>query len=158
MIRSPDPELDLTMARIIKAPRATVWRAWSDPTRLEQWWVPEPARCKVIDMDLRPGGSFVTRISEGGGAFLPHIDACFLAVDEFSRIVFTDTLVAGWRPAENAFMTAIITLSDHPAGTEYAAHVMHRSGADRKMHEEMGFHDGWGTVAGQLARFVEQTH
>lgn len=158
MTRSPDPDLDLTMARIIKAPRSAVWRAWTDPTRLEQWWVPAPALCKVIDMDLKPGGSFVTRISEGGGDFVPHINACFLAVDELSRIVFTDTLVAGWRPAENAFMTAIITLGDHPAGTQYAAHVMHRSKADRDMHEEMGFHDGWGTVAEQLARLVEQTH
>ncbi|MDP9628908.1 UNVERIFIED_ORG: uncharacterized protein YndB with AHSA1/START domain [Ensifer adhaerens] len=99
--------------------------------------------------------AFVTRISEGGGAFTPHLDACFLAVDDIQRIVFTNSLVAGWRPAENPFMTAIITLKDHPEGTDYAAHVMHKSNADRNMHEEMGFHDGWGTVIAQLARLVE---
>lgn len=156
MTGSPNPDLDLTMSRIIKAPRSAVWRAWTDRTRFEQWWVPAPARCKVVDMDLQPGGGFVTRISEDGGEFVPHLNACFLAVDDRSRIVFTDTLIAGWRPAENAFMTAIITLSDHPAGTHYAAHVMHRNRADRNMHEEMGFHDGWGTVAEQLARLVER--
>ncbi|MNJ75998.1 hypothetical protein D3C77_731960 [compost metagenome] len=52
-------------------------------------------------------------------------------------------------------MTAIITLKDHADGTDYAAHVMHRSNADRTMHEEMGFYDGWGTVIGQLAGLVE---
>lgn len=52
-------------------------------------------------------------------------------------------------------MTAVITLSDHPDGTEYNAHVMHRNEEDRKMHEEYGFHDGWGTVIAQLAQFVE---
>ncbi|WP_312360021.1 SRPBCC family protein [Ensifer sp.] len=155
MIRSPDPDLDLTISRLIKAPRSVIWHAWTDPARFEQWWVPAPARCQVVDMDLRPGGAFVTRISEGGGAFVPHLDACFLAVDDHARIVFTNSLVAGWRPAENPFMTAIITLKDHPEGTDYAAHVMHRSNADRNMHEEMGFHDGWGTVIGQLARLVE---
>ncbi len=155
MIRSPDPDLDLTISRLIKAPRSVIWHAWIDPARFEQWWVPAPARCQVVDMDLRPGGAFVTRISEGGGAFVPHLDACFLAVDDHARIVFTNSLVAGWRPAENPFMTAIITLKDHPEGTDYAAHVMHRSNADRNMHEEMGFHDGWGTVIGQLARLVE---
>ena len=31
-------------------------------------------------------------------------------------------------------------------GTDYLAHVMHKNNADRNMHEEMGFHDGWGTV------------
>lgn len=155
MIRSANPDLDLTISRLIKAPRSVIWNAWTDPASFEQWWVPAPAKCKVVEMDLRPGGAFVTRISEGGGAFAPHLDACFLAVDDLQRIVFTNSLVAGWRPAENPFMTAVITLKDHPEGTDYAAHVMHKSNADRNMHEEMGFHDGWGTVIEQLARLVE---
>jgi uncharacterized protein YndB with AHSA1/START domain len=77
-------------------------------------------------------------------------------VVEGERLVFTDTLLAGWRPAESPFMTAAITLRDHPDGTEYAAHVMHKSQADRDNHEEMGFFDGWGTVIEQLAALVEQ--
>ena len=53
-------------------------------------------------------------------------------------------------------MTALITLWDHPDGTEYVAHVMHKSNADRTRHEELGFFDGWGTVADQLATLSEQ--
>ena len=79
-----------------------------------------------------------------------------VAVDARERIVFSDALVGGWRPAEHSFMTAIITLTDHPEGTAYAAHVMHKTNADRKLHEDMGFHDGWGTVAAQLAALVER--
>lgn len=156
MTASPDPELDLTISRIIKAPRSRIWSAWTDSARFEQWWIPEPARCKVVEMELRPGGAFATQISENGGAFQPHLDACFLAVEEGQKIVFTNALTGGWRPAEQAFMTAIITLADHPEGTDYHAHVMHKSNADRNMHEEAGFFDGWGTVIGQLARLVEQ--
>lgn len=155
MTPSPDRDLDLTIARVIKAPRSAVWRAWSDPASLERWWIPAPAICKVVDLDLRPGGAFVTRMSENGGDFAPHLNACFLAVDDGERIVFTDTLLGGWRPAEQPFMTAIIMFRDHPDGTDYAAHVMHKSGADRAMHEKLGFYDGWGTVAEQLARLVE---
>ena len=151
-----DKDLDLTIARVIKAPRALVWNAWTDPASFEQWWIPAPARCKVEQMELRPGGALVTRISEDGGDFKPHLSACFLAVDERRRIVFTNALVGGWRPAEHPFMTAIITLEDHPQGTSYTAHVMHRNGADRAMHEQLGFYDGWGTVAGQLAALVER--
>ena len=154
MIRSPNPELDLTISRIIKAPRPVVWNAWTNPASFAQWWVPAPARCKVVEMDLRPGGALVTEIDEGGG-FMPHLNACFLAVDNLNRIVLTNALTGGWRPAEQPFMTAIITLSDHPQGTDYVALVMHRNNADRNMHEEMGFYDGWGTVAGQLAKLVE---
>ena len=114
MTRSVNPDLDLTISRIIKAPRQRDLERLDRPASFEQWWVPAPAKCKVVEMDLRPGGAFVTQISENGGDFAPHLSACFLAVDERERIVFTDALVGGWRPAEQPFMTAIITLKDHP--------------------------------------------
>jgi uncharacterized protein YndB with AHSA1/START domain len=156
MIQPSRPDLDLTISRVIKAPRSATWSAWTDPASFEQWWVPAPAKCKVLAMDLRPGGSFVTQISEDGGDFMPHLNGCFLAIDDLERIVFTNALVGGWRPAEQPFMTAIITLRDHPMGTDYVAHVMHKNNADRNLHEEMGFYDGWGTVTEQLARLAEQ--
>lgn len=156
MNRFPNPKLDLTISRIIKAPRAAVWSAWTEPSSFEQWWVPAPARCRVAEMELSPGGAFVTEISENGGDFMPHISGCFLAVDAMERIVFTNALVGGWRPAEQPFVTAIITMKDHPEGTEYAAHAMHKDNADRNMHEELGFFDGWGTVIEQLARLAER--
>jgi uncharacterized protein YndB with AHSA1/START domain len=155
MTTSSNPELDLTITRRIKAPRSAVWQAWTDRASFEQWWIPAPARCRVVAMDVAPGGALVTQISEDGGDFVPHLSACFLAVDPLERIVFTNALVGGWRPAEQAFMTAIITMRDHAEGTDYAAHVMHKSRADRDMHEKMGFHDGWGAVTRQLAALVE---
>lgn len=156
MKSAPDSDLDLTISRVIKAPRSVVWNAWTDRASFEQWWVPAPAQCKVSAMDLRPGGSFVTQIREGGGEFTPHLSACFLAIDDLERIVFTNALVGGWRPAEQPFMTAVITLQDHPKGTTYVANVMHRNAADRDKHADMGFNDGWGTVAAQLALLAEQ--
>jgi uncharacterized protein YndB with AHSA1/START domain len=80
---------------------------------------------------------------------------CFLAVDEFERIVFTDALIAGWRPAEASFMTAVITMNDHADGTEYTAMALHRNIVDREQHEQLGFHHGWGTVTRQLAELAE---
>jgi uncharacterized protein YndB with AHSA1/START domain len=160
MTRPPNATLDLTISRVIQAPRSAIWNAWTDRASFEQWWIPAPLKCRVVEMDLRPGGAFTTQMSEGGGDFTPHLSACFLAVDNLERIVFTNALVGGWRPAAGSpypsAMTAIITLRDHPMGTDYAAHVMHKDEADRDMHAEMGFNDGWGTVWAQLAALVEQ--
>ena len=160
MVQLPEhvlnPELDLSVSRIIRAPRAAVWSAWTDPVQFEQWWIPAPAKTRVVEMDLRPGGSFVTHMSENGGEFVPHVRGCYLAVDHLERIVFTDALLGGWRPAEHPFMTAVITFRDHPDGTEYTASAMHRSPADRQRHDELGFYDGWGTVTAQLAGLVER--
>jgi uncharacterized protein YndB with AHSA1/START domain len=155
---STHPELDLTVSRVIAAPRSAVWAAWTEPAKFEKWWVPDPAACRVAAMDLRPGGAFTTLISEDGGEFGAHITGCFLAVDDGRRIVFTTALVEGWRPAEGSFLslTAEITLRDHPDGTEYVARAMHKNLGDREMHEQLGFYDGWGTVTRQLAELVER--
>lgn len=148
-------ELDLETSRVIRAPRSRVWRAWTDPERLAQWWIPRPAICRVGSLELRPGGAFVTEMSEDGTVFGPHLSGCFLDVVPEERIVYTNALTGGWRPAPDGFVTAVITLTDHPDGTEYRALAMHKNRADRDKHEELGFHDGWGTVVAQLAELVE---
>ncbi|PDP85644.1 polyketide cyclase [Glycomyces fuscus] len=152
-----NPDLDLALERVIRAPRATVWKAWTDPSRLERWWVPAPSRCRLDRLDLRPGGAFVTRLSDDGTGFVPHTDACFLAVDELRRIVFTNAVDSTWRPANPApaAMTATITLDDHPEGTDYRILVRHGDPEARARHEKLGFAEGWGTVADQLAALAE---
>ena len=152
-----NPDLDLALERIIRAPRATVWRAWTDPSRLERWWIPAPSRCRVDRLELRPGGAFVARLSDDGAAFAPHLDACFLAVDDHRRIVFTNAIDSTWRPASPApvAMTATITLDDHPDGTDYRMLVRHGDPDSRARHEKLGFADGWGTAAAQLAALAE---
>jgi uncharacterized protein YndB with AHSA1/START domain len=151
-----NPETDLEITRIIKAPRSAVWQAWTDPGQFAQWWIPAPALCRVVAMDVRPGGSLLTEMSEDGGAFGPHMDACYLAVEDGRKIILTNALSGGWRPAASPFMTAVITLDDHDQGTAYRAHVLHKDAETRAWHEEMGFFDGWGTVAAQLAKLVER--
>jgi uncharacterized protein YndB with AHSA1/START domain len=37
-----DTKLDLEIVRFIDAPRAKVWRAWSDPDIIKRWWCPKP--------------------------------------------------------------------------------------------------------------------
>ena len=151
-----DPTRDLSIGRIIRAPRAAVWAAWTDPASFAQWWLPAPTRCEIVAFDPRPGGALHTRMSEDGGPFVPHMDACFLEVVECERIVFTDTLSAGWRPAAGGFMSAVISFADHPDGTDYRAHVLHKDAPDRQTHIDYGFDDGWGTVIEQLAALVEK--
>ncbi|MEV4751369.1 SRPBCC domain-containing protein [Streptosporangium sp. NPDC049248] len=152
-----NPDLDLTLQRVIRAPRAAVWSAWTDPSLFEKWWVPAPAVCRVDRLDVRPGGAFVTRLSDDGVDFVPHIDATFLVVDESERIVFTNAIDSAWRPANPAPvpMTAEVTLSDHPDGTDYRVVVRHGDPAARVRHEELGFLEGWGSVTKQLAVVAE---
>lgn len=152
-----DPDLDLQIDRVIRAPRTRVWAAWTDPADLARWWLPAPMRCRVERLDVLPGGAFVTSMSEDGATFVPHVDACFVVVEPGARIVFTNALDSRWRPASPApvAMTAEITFGDHPDGTDYRAVVRHADARSRLHHEQLGFADGWGTVTAQLAAVVE---
>ncbi|MBU2663883.1 SRPBCC domain-containing protein [Actinoplanes bogorensis] len=152
-----NPDLDLTLERVIRAPRAAVWAAWTDPARFARWFLPAPAVCRVDRLEVRPGGAIVTRMSDDGVEFVPHLQSVFLVAEELERIVFTNTLDGDWRPSnpEPVALTAEITLADHPDGTDYRILVRHGDPAARKRHEEMGFADGWGLVTTQLARVAQ---
>ena len=146
---------DLVISRLVRAPRAALWRAWTEPDLLKQWWCPKPWTTEVRAFDLRPGGSFHTFMQgpDGGTSDNP---GCFLDVQPQSRIVFTSQLVGGWRPHTPwmAF-TAIVTLADEGEGTRYVATVMHPDKATSDRHEELGFFDGWNTCISQLEAFAQ---
>jgi uncharacterized protein YndB with AHSA1/START domain len=153
-----NPDLDLHLERVIRAPRAKIWRAWTDPASFAQWWLPAPSVCRVDRLDVRPGGGLVTSMSDDGVSFEPHMDACFLVVDHLTRIVFTNVVDSQWRPNPTAgpvAMTAEIGLQEHPDGTHFRAVVRHGDPQARADHEKLGFFDGWGAVTAQLVQLVE---
>lgn len=152
-----NPELDLTLQRIIRAPRATVWKAWADPARLAKWWLPAPTVALVDVLDVRPGGGFVTRMSDDGHEFVPHTDNVFLLVEPEQRLVFTNAIDSAWRPATPVpvALTAEIIFNEHPDGTDYRIIVRHGDPAAKSFHEELGFFEGWGSVTEALAALAE---
>jgi uncharacterized protein YndB with AHSA1/START domain len=148
-------KFELTIEKMINAPPATVWKAWSMPEHLAKWWIPAPIECQVIKLDLRPGGGFETRMREGSGEFQPHVEGCFLEIIPQTRLIFTTVLTEGWQPAEPWLaLTAIMTFAAEGNGTRYTARVLHKNAADCRKHQEMGFYEGWGSTIDQLGAFV----
>lgn len=150
----PDPKLDLVLERTLDVPRELIWIAWTTPRHVRQWFVPKPWTITDCEIDLRPGGVFRTVMRSPEGQEFPNI-GCFLEIVPNERLIFTDTLLAGYRPSENPFFTGILTLESQGSATRYTATALHRDEATRKKHEEMGFHEGWGTVADQLVAFIK---
>jgi uncharacterized protein YndB with AHSA1/START domain len=150
-------DLDLTLRRVIRAPRDIVWKAWTDASTLERWWIPAPAIARVDLLEVRPGGGFVTRMKDDGGAFQPHTDGMFILVEEHRRLVFTNAIDSTWHPAAPApvAMTAEVSFGDHAEGTDYQVVVRHGDPAARAHHEELGFFEGWGAVTEALAVLTE---
>lgn len=147
---------DLTVFRIIKAPRAIVWQAWVDPKHLAKWWAPAPIKTTVNKLELWAGGAFNTTMHMEDGAEFSG-EGCFLEIKENERIVWTSALQRGWRPNKDDMpFSAIVVLEDHPDGTKYTATALHQNDEDRQKHAKMGFVDGWGTCIDQLGSLAEK--
>lgn len=52
-------ENEFVLTRVFDAPRETVWKAFTEPERLEQWWGPRGFTTRVLKLELRPGGVFL---------------------------------------------------------------------------------------------------
>ncbi len=148
-------ERELVLERIIAAPPEKLYRAWTEPALLKQWFAPKPWTTPVVETDLRPGGSSLFVMKSPEGQDFPN-RGIYLEVVPNKRLVFTDAFVKAWEPSEKPFMVATITFDDLGGGkTRYTARVRHWSAADRETHEKMGFHTGWGQCADQLAELVK---
>jgi uncharacterized protein YndB with AHSA1/START domain len=148
-------ERELVLERVFEAPRDKVFRAWTEPKLLKQWFAPLPWTTPGAALDVRPGGSCLIVMRDPDGNDHPS-QGVYLEVVENEKLVFTDAFTAAWQPAEKPFMTAIISFDEAGEGkTLYTARVRHWTVEDREAHEKMGFFQGWGQCADQLAELLK---
>jgi uncharacterized protein YndB with AHSA1/START domain len=148
-----DDERTLELTRLIAAPPATLYRAWTDPEILKQWFAPLPYTTPRAEMDVRVGGANFIVMRGPDGTDIPN-RGVYLEVEPDRRLVFTDAYVRAWEPSAKPFMTVVLTFGEEAGGTRYTARVHHWTAADRKTHEDMGFYPGWGQCADQLTSLV----
>ncbi len=159
-MNTPNPpssiaDRELVLTRIFDAPSEKVFRAWTEPELIKQWFAPLPWTTPYAETDVRPGGSNLITMRSPEGEDYPN-PGVYLEVVENERLVITDAYTRAWEPSEQPFMTLILTFEDLGGKTRYTARVLHWSVADRERHEQMGFHQGWGQCADQLAELLRR--
>ena len=143
----------LVITRVLDAPREVVFKAWTDPKLLKQWWGPKGFTNPVCELDVRPGGAIRVHMRGPDGTVYP-MGGMFHEIVEPERIVFTSTAMEDeWgEPQLEVFNT--VTFAEHNGKTRLTLHaevVKSGPGTDRAL---AGMEQGWTETLERLEQFT----
>jgi uncharacterized protein YndB with AHSA1/START domain len=147
---------ELVLELTLEAPKEKVFRCWTEPDLMKQWFAPKPWTVSKVEVDLRPGGSSLVVMRSPEGQEIPN-PGVYLEIVPNRKIVFTDAYTPGWIPKDGeAFMTAELTFEDAgPGRTKYTAKSRHWTADAKARHAKMGFQEGWTICAKQLEELAK---
>jgi uncharacterized protein YndB with AHSA1/START domain len=140
--------LDLTVTRLIDAPRMLVFKAWTQPEHAARWWGPKGFTTISCQMDARPGGHYRTSMRSPSGSI--HIrSGVYKDVTNPERIVLT----FGWeddagRVGHETIVT--VTFEDLGARTRLTLHQAFFE-TERTRNEHVA---GWASCLERLAEYM----
>lgn len=140
----------LEIKRFIKAPRARVYAAWTDPTQLRQWFGPDSVKTRNFTADVRVGGKYRWDIINPEGEEM-SVYGEYRELEPGRKVVFT------WRwdddeAWENQTSIVTVELDDREEGTELRlTHRQLPSEESRDRHAE-----GWNGVLDRLETFFRK--
>jgi uncharacterized protein YndB with AHSA1/START domain len=147
----------IIITRAFDAPRELVWKAWTDPQHIEQWWGPKGFTTRVIEMDLRPGGQSRYVMVGPDGTEYP-VKGVFRELIPLERIVATDEFDEGFEQVTSADLPqGVVTTTifeEFEGKTKLTLQIVHPSADDRRKHEEMGVVAGWNSTFDCLDEYL----
>jgi uncharacterized protein YndB with AHSA1/START domain len=130
-------DTQILITREFDAPRHLVWRAWTEPELIAQWWYAERGEIVSIEMDLRVGGKWRYVMRANGGFEVAFHGECLEIVPD-EKLVSTEIYEPV--PDESAVNTA--TFTEHDGATTLTLLVEHSSQIGRDMHVNSGMEGG----------------
>lgn len=132
-----EPGMDLRLVRTFAAPRAAVFRAWTDPELLVRWWGPGA----WAEVDLRPGGRYRLGMRWPNGMTM-CATGTFRDVAPGERLVYT----FGWEGEDSSETLVTVEFKDAGAGTEL--HLIHEGFTAAEVRDNHG--QGWSDCIDRL--------
>jgi uncharacterized protein YndB with AHSA1/START domain len=142
---SPIDEAVIVISRVVDAPRELVFKAFTDPRHLSQFWGPNGFDASACEVDLRVGGKFRVQMRGPDGGTYP-CTGIYREIVPPERLVYAGTGDADNNPCggglpPHALVT--ITFAAQAGKTKITVHTRFQSAADRDMATKGGFKIGW---------------
>jgi uncharacterized protein YndB with AHSA1/START domain len=134
-------EREITITRVFDAPRAMVFKAWTDAGQLAQWWGPKGFTNPVCEIDARVGGAIRIHMRSPDGNVYP-MKGEFREIVAPERLVFTNIAVdAAGNPIIEGLTT--VTFAEHGGKTTMTLHTRGRAVVDYAVAYLQGMEMGW---------------
>ncbi len=134
----------LTIVRDFKAPVEQVWRAWTEPSLLDEWWAPKPWKAKTKSMEFKEGGTWLYAM-QGPDGEETWCRADFETVDPGRSYTGTDAFCDADGKVTNdpPGMHWQVAFTPTAAGTRVNVVITFQSEEDMNKIVEMGFKEGF---------------
>ena len=149
---SKKPDVEVTLVRILDAPRAAVFKAWTDPKQLAQWWGPKDFTNPVCEIDARPGGKILIHMRGPDGQIYP-MTGVIREIDPPRRLVFSDATVdMDGNVQLEGFNT--VTFEEQGGKTKLTVHSTANAVMPLAAQMLKGMNEGWAQSLDRLADLV----
>ena len=141
------PKAELLLTRTFDAPRELVFKVWTDPKHVAQWWGPTGFTTTVEEMDVRPGGAWRYSMLGPDGKEYPF-DGTYVEVVEPERLVFDGSIHGS--PEQRVWTE--VTFSEQQNKTTVTVRQMYSFESDATRGAQMG----WNQQLDRLTEFLAE--
>jgi len=147
---SANAACELIIRRTFNAPRALVFRAWTEPQLLAQWSCPRGFTCTEQHGELRVGGAFFARMRSPEGTE-HRLRGVYREIVPPERLVFTHCWVD---ESGTAGPETLVTVS--LAERDGCTAMLFQQGIFASVEARDGHGQGWGSCFERLAELLER--
>ena len=145
---------EIVLTRVIDAPRKLIWKAFTDPKQVVQWWGPDGFTTTLHEMDVRPGGVWRHTMHGPDGTDYPN-KSIYVELVEPERIVFKHG--GGKEGGPGAQFEATWTFEEQGTKTKVTGRMVFKSAAERDIVvKEYGAIEGGKQTLGRLAEYLAE--
>jgi uncharacterized protein YndB with AHSA1/START domain len=152
-----DTKKELTLERTYDAPIAMVWKAWTDPEMVAQWWGPRGMTNPTCEWEAKVGGNIHIVMLAGEelgqmkGMEFP-MTGSFTEIDKPKKLVFISNALRDGKPMLENLVT--VTFEEQEGKTKMTAHIVVTKATPEAEMALQGMDMGWDQQMDKLGEFL----
>ena len=149
---------ELTLERTFDAPRDLVWKAWTDPEIVAQWWGPNGFTNPICEIEPKVGGKINIVMEDTAGLIAKGsrypMTGTFTEIDEPNKMVYTSEAILNDKPMMKNLVT--VSFDEEDGKTKMTVHLVVTEATPEAEMPLRGMEMGWNQQLDKLGEFLQK--